>query len=256
MAGRFPISWQRWRRQFESAQQLHQLLLRVLQLLSALPVHGEKVPVQGFVECDIFLHRRQGDILRVPEDFVEKRLELRFADGEEGAGLGAVFDLAGAGPLAVLVPAEVHAAVLEHLVGRLPAFLVHDGRNDLAGLILEHKKFLRWEEFLLFSEQGNDLVAHRAALVLGRLRSCRTWWRGRFFAVVVAAALFPEGSFDLLHGVRSSGVKGEQLPHHGALVLLKMICRNCYWQMCCAGEMEQFYWQKGLFCLLQTYLRA
>lgn len=147
----------------------------MLQLLSALPVHGEQVPVQGFIECDIFLHRRLGDVLRVPEDFVEKRLELRFANGEEGAGLGAVFDLAGAGPLAVLVPAAVHAAALEHLVGHLPAFLVHDGRNDLAGLILEHKKFLRWEEFLLFSEQGNDLVAHRVALVLGRLRSCRTW---------------------------------------------------------------------------------
>jgi hypothetical protein len=79
---------------------------------------------------------------------------------------------------------------------------------------------------------------------------------GNLFAVVVAASLFPEGSFNLFHGVRSGGVKGEQLPRHGALALLKMICRNCYWQMCRAGEMEQFYWRKGLFCLLQTYLRA
>ena len=121
-------------------------------------------------------------------------------------------------------PAILHvlAAAPEHLIGCLPERLVHDGRNDLTGLVLEHDPFLRREEFLLFGEQVDDLdlVAHVVALVFGVCDHAGHGGVGDLFAVVVAVALFPEAGLDLLHGVVPGGVEGEQLPYHGSLGLV------------------------------------
>ena len=43
---------------------------------------------------------------------------------------------------------------------------------------------------------------------------------GDLFAVVVAVALLPEESLDLLHGVLPRGVQLEKLPHHRGLLII------------------------------------
>ena len=107
--------------------------------------------------------------------------------------------------LAVL---HVLTAALENLVGLVPELLGNDGRDDLAGLILEHDPFLRREEFLFFGEHIHhfDFVAHIITLVFRVGDHVRHGGVGDLVAVEVSIALFPEQRFDLLHGVLVRGV--------------------------------------------------
>ena len=121
-----------------------------------------------------------------------------------------------------LAALHILAALFQHSVGPVPQRLLHNRRDDLAALILEHHPLLRRQKFLLFGEQVDDfdLVAHIIALVLGVGDHPRHGGVGDLLAVVVAVALFPEQGFYLLHGVVPRGVQLEQLTDHGGLVLV------------------------------------
>ena len=63
----------------------------------------------------------------------------------------------------------IFASAGQDLVGLIPQFFRNDGRNNLAGFILEHNPFLRREEFLLLGKHIHNahFVAHIIAFVLG-----------------------------------------------------------------------------------------
>lgn len=98
---------------------------------------------------------------------------------------------------------DILTPLLQDPVGLFPQRLVHNGRNDFPGFVLEHDPFLGGQKLLLFGEQINDLdfVAHIVPLVL-RVGDHTGHGRvGDLLPVVISIAFFPKQSFDLLHGI-------------------------------------------------------
>ena len=222
-----------------------------LHLLFQIAVRGH-----GAVHPLVFLQHGGGDVPGIPEHVKKQGDDFAFVNREGVAGVLSVVDFPGADPFAVsvalLVPGfppiirgaavgaeelagqevcvvadtlavfHVLAAAAKDGVGLFPQFLGNNGRDDLAAFVLEHDPFFRRQEFLLFGEHIHhlDLVPHIIALVFGIGNHIGHGGMGNFFTVQVPVALVPEQGFNLLHGVFAGGVKLEQFPHHGGLVLV------------------------------------